>query len=128
MILVSVTSIGYRFIANIRYLPVVLGRETKALYLTRHLNFAYGDFYDTDGYFGKHLKSSDTVLLYGFHNLYYVDFNFVDSSWVKKGDEFDYIAVQNVSLPKKFNFWSKIYYNPLTKVSLYWLGGQKWVY
>ncbi len=127
-LLVAVSSIGYRFLANKKYIPYLLGRQTKAQFLTNNLNFSFGDFYDTDGYFKKTIKPSDTVLLYGFHNLYYADFNFIDSSWVKKGDTFNYIAVQNGNLPARFSFWDLVYSNPVTKVKLYSLGGQQWLY
>jgi hypothetical protein len=109
-------------------LPVVLGNETKAEFLTKYLNFSFGDFYDTDNYFKNHLTKQDTVLLLGFGKLYYVDFNFIDSTWVKKGDKFNYIAVQNGILPKRFSDWHQIYYNKLTKVKLYTLGGKICVY
>ena len=118
----------YRSVANAKYIPVILGRETKEKFLTDHLNFSFGDFYDTDGYFQKNITLNNTVLLYGFHNLYYVDFPFIDSSWVKKGDRFDYIAVQNGEIPKRFSYWNLVYYNPKTNVRLYSLGGQKWFY
>ncbi|MCL4418563.1 glycosyltransferase family 39 protein [Patescibacteria group bacterium] len=121
-------SIGYRGYANAKYLSVILGGESKANFLTKHLNFSFGDFYDTDSYFKNNIKQTDTVLLYGFHNLYYVDFPFIDSSWIKKGDTFNYIATQNTELPKQFHFWNLIYKNPKTHVNLYSLEGQKWVY
>jgi hypothetical protein len=119
VIFVSIISIGYRFIANVKYLSVLLGRETKGQFLTKQLKFAYGDFYDTDGYFASHIKQTDTVLLYGFHNLYYVDFPFIDSSWVKAGDKFDYIATQHVQLPEQYRNWKLVYKNSLTGVQLY---------
>ncbi len=117
--LTIITTIFYRGIANKRYLPVILGRETKAHFLTTHLNFAFGDFYDTDGYFAKHIKKTDRVLLYGMHNLYYVNFPFIDSSWVKRGDKFDYVLVQKGSLPTEFYEWKLIYSNQMTGVRLY---------
>lgn len=128
IIFVSLISIFYRGIANYKYLPVILGLETKDKFLTDHLNFNYGDFYDTDGFFRKHINKSDRVLLYGFHNLYYLDFPFLDSSYVKKGDKFNYIAVQRADLPKRFGFWKQIYSNQKTHVNLYFLGGQEWAY
>jgi len=128
IIFVSLISILYRGFANSRYVPVVLGKQTKADFLSSNLNFSFGDFYDTDGYFKKHIKLSDNVLLYGFHNLYYVDFPYIDSSWAKKGDSFDYIAVQNTNLPKRFRDWDIIYLNPKTQVKLYSKGGIKWAY
>lgn len=128
VIFASLVSILSRGVANSRYLPVIFGAETKGQFLTNHLNFNYGDFYDTDGYFKKHVSSNDKVLLYGFHNLYYVNFSFVDSSYAKKGDMFNYIAVQDSKLPERFKFWKLIYSNPKTQVKLYSFGGQKWVY
>lgn len=128
IIFLSLFSIVYRAVANSKYLPVILGKESKAQFLSNHLNFSFGDFYDTDGYFAKKIKIKDTVLLYGFHNLYYVNFPFIDSSYIKKGDIFNYIAVQGDNLPKRFNMWNLIYYNDKTKVMLYSTGGLKWVY
>lgn len=128
VIITAFLSIGYRGFANAKYLPVILGQQSKANFLEKHLNFSFGDFYDIDGYFNKNIKKTDTVLLYGFHNLYYVDFPFIDSSWVKKGDRFNYIATQNSDLPKRFSNWNLIYYNSETYVNLYSLGGMRWVY
>jgi hypothetical protein len=128
VIIVSLISIGYRGIANAKFLPVVLGRETKAEFLTKYLNYSFGDFYDTDNYFKTHITKNDTVLLLGFGKLYYVDFNYIDSTWVKKGDKFNYIAIQNAILPKRFSDWKQIYYNKLTKVKLYSKEGKICVY
>jgi hypothetical protein len=116
---VTLISIGYRFVANSKYIPVLLGKETKSQFLSNHLNFSFGDFYDTDSYFATHIKATDMVLLYGFHNLYYIDFPYVDNSWVKKGYKFDYIAVQNTKIPSKYVNWQLIYFNDKTKVRLY---------
>jgi len=128
VILVVLSSISYRFLANSKYIPVILGKETKSQFLTKNLNFSFGDFYDIDGYFQKNIKPSDKVLLYGFHNLYYVNFPFVDSSFVKMGDKFNYIAVQNSIIPIRFSDWKQIYYNKITKVGLYSKERKIWVY
>ena len=128
VVVIATSSVAYRFLANYKYIPVLLGSESKSKFLSNNLKFSFGDFYDTDGYFKNNIKSSEKVLLYGFHNLYYVDFPFIDSSWVKNGDKFNYIAVQNSKLPEKFNNWQQVYYNPVTKVALYSLGGRQWVY
>jgi hypothetical protein len=128
IILLSLVSISYRGLANAKYLPVVLGQQSKEVFLSKHLNFSFGDFYDTDGYIKSHIKQTDKVLTYGFHNLYYIDFPFIDSSFAKLGDKFNYIMVQNGNLPIRFSNWRKIYYNNITQVSLYSLGGKQWVY
>lgn len=119
IIFVSCVSIAYRGVANAKYLPVVFGKESKQTFLTQHLNFSFGDFYDTDKYFAEHINSNDLVLLYGFHNLYYVDFPFVDSSWVQKGNTFNYVAVQNGKVPPRFRDWQLVYKNDKTLVKLY---------
>jgi hypothetical protein len=119
IIFVSLISIGYRFAANSKYIPVLLGKETKQKFLTDHLNFSFGDFYDTDNFFKNHLKPTDRVLLFGFHNLYYIDFPFIDSSWQKAGDRFNYIATHNSQLPEKYKDWKLIYTNAKTMVKLY---------
>lgn len=131
IILVIVTSfitIGYRGIANAKFLPVLFGHQSKQTFISRNLNFKFGDFYDVDGYFAKTITKNDRVLLYGFHNLYYVDFPFIDSSWVQKGDRFNFIAIQDDVLPKRFSYWKLIYYNPATNVTLYTLDKTEWIY
>lgn len=128
IVILAVVSIGYRGLANWKYMPVILQQESTSAFLTRNLHFSFGDFYDTDGYFKTHIKPTDTVLLYGFHNLYYVDFPFVDSSWASRGVSFNYIAVQNEALPKRFRYWNVVYMNPVTHVTLYKAGGIPWVY
>lgn len=128
IIFFAVFSILYRGGANLKNIPVILGQESKTNFLSNNLNFSFGDFYDTDGYFAKKIKKDDEALLYGFHNLYYANFPFIDSSYVKKGDMFNYIAVQGNNLPKRFKLWNMIYYNEKTDVRLYSVGGLKWVY
>ena len=128
IIIVSTISVLYRGAANVKYIPVILGIQTKNDFLSKNLNFSFGDFYDADSYFKKHIKSKDTILLYGFHNLYYAEFPFIDSSWVKRGDSFNYVAVQNTTLPKRFKDWDLVYQNLQTHVKLYSKGGIKWTY
>lgn len=119
IILICFINLFYRLVANAKYLPVLTGKEKKSQFLEKNLNFSFGDFYDIDGYFLRNIKPTDKVLLVGFHNLYYVDFPFVDSSYATNGDKFNYIALQNSSLPPRYSSWEKVYNNPITKVSLY---------
>lgn len=128
VILISIVSVLYRGGANSKFLPVIFDTQSKDQFLSNNLNFSFGDFYDTDGYFKAHIKKTDKVLLFGFHNLYYINFPFLDSSYVKKGDKFNYIATQNTQLPERFKFFSLIYSNERTGVNLYSLGGQEWIY
>ncbi len=111
-------SIGYRAIANAKFIPVIIGKQTKSDFLSQHLNFSFGDFYDTDGYFKKHIKPTDKVLLYGFHNLYYVDFPFIDSSWYSGTKFYNYVATQNSQSTVTKNM-KLMYENSTTHVKLY---------
>ena len=118
VIFISLTTILYRSIANFKYIPVIIGTESKSHFLSNNLNFSFGDFYDVDGYFQKHIKSSDKVLVYNIHNLFYTDFPFVESSYMKRGEHYDYVLVRG-SLPKGFEGWKKVYSNEQTMVNLY---------
>lgn len=128
IILMSIFSSIYRLAANSKFIPYLTGRETKGEFLERELNFEFGDFYDTDEYFKRNITKNDKVLLFNFHNLYYIDFPYIHSSWVKKGDRFNYIAVQNSELPLRFRDWTLVYYNLVTKVKLYTLNKETWEY
>lgn len=128
VVLVSVISIGYRAVANAQFIPYIVGKESKSEFLSKHLNFQFGDFYDTDGYFKKNITKNDTVLLYGFHNLYYVDFPFIHASWVKQGNKFSYIATQHHPLPTRFSDFELVYHNEKTGVNVYKKGGSPWSY
>lgn len=118
-IALNVFSVGYRSAANMKYIPFLIGQETRSNFLIHHLNFSFGDFYDTDHFFKKMIGKDEVVLLIGFHNLYYVDFPYIDQSWVRKGDTFSYVAVQEGDLPNRFTGMKKIYENSVTRVRLY---------
>lgn len=119
LIFIAISSTFYRLAANIKYISFIAGLETKDEFLAKHLNFSFGDFYDTDNFFKDNLGKNETVLTVGFHNLYYANFNFIDYSYLKKGDKFKYIAVQNTLLPKEFKDWKLIHTNLVTNVKIY---------
>ena len=119
VIFLSIISIIYRGVANTKFIPVILGKETKAQFLAKNLNFKFGDFYDIDGYFTKTIKPADTVLLIGFHNMYYVTFPFTDNSWSKMGSKYNYIVVQNGTILNTCKCWQPIYKNNRTNVIVY---------
>lgn len=115
----SLIAIFYRGVAQVDGLQAVLGTQTKDEYLETHLNYDFGDFYDTDKYFRDNLQESDKVLLIGFHNLYYIDFPFIDQSYKRDYDVYSHVATQSTNLPDEYLDWSLIYSNPLTHVNLY---------
>jgi len=109
-----------RGIANKKYLPVILGNQTKADFLANNLKFHFGDFYDIDGWFEKNLDSSQKVLIYGIHNLYYINFPYDHESWQDENTNYTHVLVgDNQPLPLKFSNTQLIYQNPTTRVKLY---------
>lgn len=123
---VFLITIAYRGLAEGRAISVIAGEQSRQDYLAKHLHFSYGDYFDRDQTIQKIVKDRN-VLLYGFHNLYYVDFPFIDSSYVEKGDKFTFVATQNVRLPQRFAYWTPIYFDSVTNVTLYTVG-QEWIY
>ncbi len=117
--LVGLVTLFYRGAANFKYLPVAFGTQSKHQFLSNNLNFDFGDFYDTDGWFSENIKESDKVLLIGFHNLYYVDFPFIHESYLKPEDSFNHIATQNTGLPKRYKNFKLVYENDITNVKVY---------
>jgi hypothetical protein len=115
-----------RGFATKKFMPYLLKQETKTEFLAKNLNFSYGEFADVDGWFKENIKKDDLVLIYGIHNLFYVDFSYVHESWAKPGTYFTHILVGgNQNQPEKFGKLFLIYENPLTKVKLY-LYGEKY--
>lgn len=125
IVIVCLMTAFYRGIANSRYLPVILGSESKDEFLVKNLNFGFGDFYDTEGFFRKNLESSDKVLILGFHNLFYADFPFYHESFVKMGDNFNYIVSQGDSLPSRFSSWEVVHSDVRANFKVYSLKGVK---
>lgn len=123
ILLVAISSIAYRGAANKRFMPYLLGKTTLSEFMAKNMEFQVGNFYDTDGYFQKTIGPKDKALIYGISNLFYVNFPYIHESWVKKGDQFNYILTKDITLPERFKEWQLVYQNPLTKVKLYSLKG-----
>lgn len=117
VILVALVSIIYRGAANARYIPSILGLQTRQDFLMKHLNFSFGDFYDENGIIKK-IVGENTVLLINMHNLFYVDFPFTLVEW-KSSKPSKYILVQDVALPAVYSRYILIYKNDKTHVRLY---------
>ena len=113
--ILSLVTIMYRLAANVRYLPVELGIETKQEFLLKNLNFQYGDFYDVNSEI-KNIVGNDTVLIQGIHNLYYADFRFTLREWSRS---YKYVLAKNHELVEGFTKDHIIYENKLTGVTLY---------
>ena len=116
----TLTSIVYRAVANLRYLPVILGYQTRSDFLAKNLNFSFGDFYDTDNYLSRHLSPAASIYPIGINNLYYINYRII----TPQGDSpiADYLLLRRPDsgyLPDAK--WQPVHYNPLTKTTLYGL-------
>lgn len=119
IVAVAVLNISCRFFANLKYIPVVLGRETRHEFLENNLNFDFGDYLDAGGVFKEIVKKEDKVLVYGGHNLFYLDFNFSHASYQQNPYLFDYILVIGETIPKEVINFEIVAENPKTRAILF---------
>jgi len=118
ILILSCTSVIYRLAANSRYLPVILGSQTKTEFLSRNLNYSFGDFYDTDNYLKNHLPPDAKIFTAGINNLFYLNFNLVLPPQLPENA--DYILVRYTDTDfKPDNDWQLIHTNYGTKTHLY---------
>jgi hypothetical protein len=112
------TSLFYRLAANYRFLPVIFGRQSKSEFLTRNLNYSFGDFYDTDNYLKNDLLPNSKIYPVGINNLYYLNHlliippqTLVDADYLLlRFTDSDFIPDNN---------WRLIHTNYITKTHLY---------
>ncbi|PIQ70005.1 hypothetical protein COS55_00290 [Candidatus Shapirobacteria bacterium CG03_land_8_20_14_0_80_40_19] len=117
----ALINIGYRFLANCKFIPVVFGKESRENFLLENLKFTENDFYDP-GQEIKCIVKDDLVLIFGSHNLFYADFRYFHESFAPRDVFFSYILTQNYSLDDKYGKLKVVYDNPKTKVKLYLYG------
>ncbi len=115
--LIATTTIVYRAIANMKYVPVIIGSQTKEDFLMKNLNFSFGDFFDENSIIKK-IVGTKTVELINMHNLYYVDFPFTLKEF-SDNSKAAYVLVQGGDLPTTYNNPQLIYKNDKTHVKLY---------
>lgn len=119
----AILNLGSRGLATRKFIPYLTGKQTKKEFLTEHLNFDFGDFYDVDGWFAKNMTDEHLILIYDVHNLYYIGFPYAHESWAKPGTFFTHILVgDGKSLPEKFGKKPLIYENYKTRVKVYLFG------
>ena len=117
ILFIAVVTIVYRATANARYIPVLLGLQTKQDFLMKNLNFSFGDFYDENSEIKK-IVGEETVELLNMHNLYYVDFPFTLSEF-SEDKKATYVLVQSGDIPQSYRNTRLIYKNDKTHVKLY---------
>ncbi len=87
----SVLVLGARVLADIKYLPFVLGKQTVTEYLTQHADRLPDTFIDSDGYVSQNIPRGSRVLIDKLHNLYYFPYNFDHTSWAEDELGYDYL-------------------------------------
>jgi hypothetical protein len=110
----TLTSIIYRGLANLKYLPVISGAQTKSDFLSQNLNFSFGDYFDTDNWLASRLPPGTPVYTVGINNLYYLNYPFTFP-------QADYLLLRytEFTLPPRFSDWLLLHANPQTGVKIY---------
>jgi hypothetical protein len=114
----TLASIFYRLAANSKYLPVILGSQTKSDFLSRHLNYSFGDFYDTDNYLKNYLPPEAKIFTSGINNLFYLNYQLILPPQLP--DIADYLLVRYTDTDFSPNTdWQLIHTNYRTKTHLF---------
>lgn len=114
---VACFGIVYRAGANVRYVPYLMGLESKQALMGEYLNFDYGDWYDLDGWVGTNLGDK-RYLVIGVHNTYYLPGSkWEHESWANSGECFPYVLTQGEVTAKEH--WQQVYLNEATKTRVF---------
>ena len=84
----------YRTLANARFVPLLIGAESRGEFLARRLDLGGSDWYDVDGWVSNNLKN-ERYLVIGIHNTYYLPGTKWDhESWRDKSFCYQYVLVK----------------------------------
>jgi hypothetical protein len=116
-LLLSCSSILYRFAANAKYLPVILHPATKNAWLRKHLNYDFGDY--LPDYRTVSLIKIDPVLVYGINNMFYLPDNYKQADTVSHAN-FSWVLIRysDIKIPPRYLGWQIIYTDPITRTYL----------
>ena len=113
----GLVGMGYRGLANLKFVPYLLGQENKDVFLTNRLNFAYGDWYDADGWVRAHLVDKK-YLVVGVHNTYYLPGSQWDhESWADMGSCYSHVLAQGAG--DLHPDWQLVHEVPQTDTRIY---------
>ncbi len=115
-ILQSTIGVVYRGVANAKFVPYLLGNESKEEFLARELKFDYGDYYDVGKVVEKEVGQK-RYLVVGVHNTYYLPGKFDHESWAEDGYCYPYALVRGEYGAKES--WQQVIYQPLNQSTLY---------
>lgn len=84
-----------RLWANSKYLPVILGQQSKNQFLTSQSARLPDTFIDSDSWVENNLNPDKKVLVTNLHNLYYLPISFDHQSWADKDYPYPYLITKN---------------------------------
>jgi hypothetical protein len=117
VLLSSLAGIFYRGAANSKFIPYLLGKESKDEFLSKNLNFEFADWYDTDGWVRENL-TKERYLVKGVHNTYYLPGNFDHESWAETDYCYRYVLVQGEGFEIK-DSWKEIHGVKKTRTEIF---------
>lgn len=91
----SVGILGLRVLADSKYFPYLLGKQTQNEFLTEFSGRMPDTFIDSDGFVANALPKNSKILIDKLHNLYYFPFDFDHTSWTKTQKGYDYLITTN---------------------------------
>ncbi len=126
ILFLSAFSLLYRFVANYKNLPVILGRQTSTQFLQTRLNYNFGDYIDIDNFLTQNISSSDVLLIAGINNVYYLPahLKFIHLTELLNPHQlfdFNYLLIRqtDTDLIPNSGDWKIIHSDPITHTLLY---------
>ncbi len=83
-----------RLIAIQKYIPFLMGTQSRDQFLTQMSPRLPDTFIDTDSYVANNLKGKK-ILIDKLHNLYYFPYDFDHTSWATEEKDYDYLVTIN---------------------------------
>lgn len=119
VIVTVMANVFSRAIVSRKFVPYLLGEESRDTFLEKNLNLRFGNFFDKGAKIAE-LTHSRTVLVVGIHNIFYVDFPFDHISWASEPGKYRYILVgRDGTLPSILAGVRPVYRDNLTGAVLY---------
>ena len=95
VIISSLGILGLRIIADQKYFPYILGRQTLNNFLENHSGRLLDTFIDSDSFGEKNIPKDSKIIIDKLHNLYYFPYNYDHTSWAKSEMGYDYLITIN---------------------------------
>ena len=116
----SFISISYRLAANAKYIPVITRRQTKSDFLSLNLNYASGDYYDTENFLAANVPPGSLIYVAGINNLFYLNYPFLHHSVSVVPPPTSYLLLR----PSQTAFspppgWVLVHTSPLSQTRVY---------